>query len=469
MGYGSRQLQGRAATASVQLMSPSREHQETPKKSSRVRLRVLAFLCVLSFLTYYDRQCIVRAQEGIQQSLGVTDAQLGIIFGSFWLAYALFEIPGGWMGDLFGARFTITRIVLAWSLFTALTGVATGFYSLLTYRFLFGVGEAGAYPNMARIQSRWFPQSERARAAGLLWLTARFGAAFAPVIFGTMTRAIESFQNSGGPLNPLAWFHGFAPWQIAFFCSGIFGIVWCMMFYPWFRDEPAEKLTVSAEELQHIESGRGPANVEHKLDGETWTRLITSPSLWAITAYYVCGGFGWSFFVSWMPRYMKDVQGVSFEKSEWSTALPLVCGGIACFAGGLLSDALVKRTGRRRFGRAIFPICGCSIAAAAMFAIPFARTSSTAIFWMCVASFAYDFGQGVTWASIVDIGGRYAGIAAGFINIGCLGNAVQPYIGAELFHAFGWNVLFCVYAVSFLLAMACWLFINPNRAFYDRD
>ena len=166
---------------------------------------------------------------------------------------------------------------------------------------------------------------------------------------------------------------------------------------------------------------------------------------------------------------MKDVQGVSFEKSEWSTALPLVCGGIACFAGGLLSDALVKRTGRRRFGRAIFPICGCSIAAAAMFAIPFARTSSTAIFWMCVASFAYDFGQGVTWASIVDIGGRYAGIAAGFINIGCLGNAVQPYIGAELFHAFGWDVLFCVYAVSFLLAMACWLFINPNRAFYDRD
>ncbi len=220
-----------------------------------------------------------------------------------------------------------------------------------------------------------------------------------------MTRAIESFQNSGGPLNPLTWFHGFAPWQIAFFCSGIFGIVWCLMFYPWFRDEPAEKLTVSAEELQHIESGRGPANVEHKLDGQTWTRLITSSSLWAITIYYVCGGFGWSFFVSWMPRYMKDVQGVSFEKSEWSTAFPLVCGGIACFAGGLLSDALVKRTGRRRFGRAIFPICGCSIAAAAMFAIPFARTSSTAIFWMCVASFAYDFGQGVTWASIVDIGG----------------------------------------------------------------
>src|ERR1700756_3722346 len=113
--------------------------------SSRIRLRVLAFLCVLSFLTYYDRQCIVRAQEDIQSSLAISDTQMGLIFGSFWFAYALFEIPGGWMGDRFGARLTLTRIVLAWSLFMALTGAATGFLSLFAYRFLFGVGEAGAY------------------------------------------------------------------------------------------------------------------------------------------------------------------------------------------------------------------------------------------------------------------------------------------------------------------------------------
>src|SRR6478752_5744809 len=119
------------------------------QRRTRVRVSVMAFLCVLSFLTYYDRQCIVRAQESIQASLTISDEQMGIVFGTFWLAYALFEIPGGWMGE----RFTITRIVLAWSLFTVLTGAATGFYSLLVYRFLFGVGEAGAYPNMARIQS----------------------------------------------------------------------------------------------------------------------------------------------------------------------------------------------------------------------------------------------------------------------------------------------------------------------------
>src|SRR5687767_10158891 len=116
-------------------------HAATPtspdQKSTHVRFTVLAFLCVLSFLTYYDRQCLVRAQPDMVRSLGLSDGQMGIVLGAFWFAYALFEIPSGWMGDRIGARLTLSRIVLAWSLFTALTGVATGFYSLLVYRLLF--------------------------------------------------------------------------------------------------------------------------------------------------------------------------------------------------------------------------------------------------------------------------------------------------------------------------------------------
>src|SRR4029079_5133583 len=125
---------------------------------------------------------------------------------------------------------TTTRIVLAWSLFTVLTGVATGFYSLLIYRFLFGVGEAGAFPNMARIQSRWLPIAERARAGGILWMMARWGAAFAPVIFGTMTRGIFSLQSSMGDSSALSWIASMPPWRIAFFASGLLGVVWCLAF-----------------------------------------------------------------------------------------------------------------------------------------------------------------------------------------------------------------------------------------------
>jgi nitrate/nitrite transporter NarK len=246
------------------------------------------------------------------------------------------------------------------------------------------------------------------------------------------------------------------------------GVIWCLAFFPWFRDEPAETKSVNAAELHHIVSNRGPIESGHHFESGIWGMLFTSPSLWAIAMYYACGSFGWSFFVSWMPRYMKDAHGVSFEQSEWSSAWPLLCGGIACLVGGVLSDALVQRTGWRRLGRAVFPVTGCSIAAAAMLAIPHVNSQREAVILMCVASAAFDFGQAANWASIVDIGGRYAGIALGFINMfGQLGNTVQPWIGAEIFSTFGWNTLFGLYAAAFLIAMSMWTIINPTRSFYE--
>jgi MFS family permease len=449
-------------------MTPMTKIGHSDEHATRVRMAVIAFLCVLSFLTYYDRQCIARAQEDIQTSLGISDSEMGLVFGAFWLAYALFEIPGGWLGERVGARFTLTRIVLAWSLFTALTGAATGLYSLLVYRLLFGVGEAGAYPNMAHVQSRWLPRIEQARAGGAIWFCARSGAAFAPLIFGTITRGVESLQQAAGASFPS--FAAIASWRVGFLLSGAIGVLWCLAFYPWFRDDPAEKAGVNEAELQHIESGRGNLESSHRIDGRVWRRLFASPSLWAMATYYICGSFGWSFFVSWMPRYLKESHGVSFEKSEWSSAWPLLCGGVACLVGGVLSDALVERTGWRRLGRAVFPVSGCLVAAAAMLAIPHVRTQREATLLMCVAAAAFDFGQAANWAAIVDIGGRYAGIALGFINmVGNLGNATQPYIGAEVFNRFGWSTLFGMYAVAFVLAASTWAIINPWRVFYEEQ
>jgi MFS family permease len=437
-------------------------------ETSWVRGRVVALLCVLSFLTYYDRQCIVRAQESIQSALAISDGQMGLVLGAFWLAYSLFEIPSGWLGERMGARITLTRIVLAWSLFTALTGAATGFVTLLAYRFLFGVGEAGAYPNMARIQSRWLPLAERARAGGVLWLSARWGAAFAPLIFGAITRQIESLQAAAVSAGALEGLAAIPSWRLGFVVSGLLGVLWCLAFYPWFREDPTAKSSVTPAELRHILDGRGEVASHSHIPG-VWRRLFASPSLCAMAAYYVFGSFGWSFYVSWMPRYMKEVHGVAFEKSEASSAWPLVCGGIACLLGGVFSDAVVRRTGWRRLGRAMFPVCGCLVAAGAMLAIPHVTTQREATILMCIAAAAFDLGQAANWASIVDIGGRHAALAMGLINmIGNLGAAAQPYVGARIFNTFGWNALFCVYAASFLLAMTTWVIINPTRAFYDR-
>jgi MFS transporter, ACS family, glucarate transporter len=441
------------------------------ERSSRARYRVMAFLCSLSFMTYYDRQCIVRAQEDIQSSLSIDDQQMGLVLGAFWLAYAIFEIPGGWLSDRYGARFTLTRIVLAWSVFTSLTGFAFGFYSLLAIRFLFGVGEAGAYPNMGRIQAHWLPLAERARGGGLLWLTARWGAAFAPILFGSLTRLLDAsvlgdhFANI--PL--LSAIIPSAGWRLAFLASGLIGLVWCVAFYRWFRDDPAEVGAVNGAELQLIRDGNQPKCAADQLAGKTmWRLLLRSPSLWAIAVYFICGGFGWSFFVSWMPRFLKEQHGMTFEQSEWSTGLPLFCGGIACLVGGILSDALVKRTNWTKWGRALFPMVGCATAAAAMLAVPHVQTTSQATILMCLAATAYDFGQAATWATLVGIGGRYAGTTIGFINmVGNLGVSAQPYFGAKVFNGYGWQPLFAIYAAAFLMAMSTWLIIAPQRTFYS--
>ncbi len=434
-------------------------------KPTRVRYGVMAFLCALSFLTYYDRVCIMRAQQDIQRDLDLSDTDMGKVIGAFFLAYALFEMPSGWLGDRYGARGTLTRIVLGWSLFTVLTGAATGFVMLYLARFLFGVGEAGAYPNMARVQGRWLPLAERARAGGILWLMARWGGAFSPLIFGAMLGLFKSdwFRTTFAFLPGIE-----SAWRWGFVSAGLFGAIWCLAFYFWFRDDPAEKHSVNSAELELIRSGKtGEEDHSHQTAG-IWKPLLRSRSLWALAIYYICGGVGWSFFISWLPRYLNDVHDFDFKQSELVSGLPLFCGGVACLVGGIVADRLVRSTGRKYLGRAICPIGGTLTAAVAMLLTPFAQDITHAVILMCVASAAFDFGQAANWATMVDVGGKHAGVSTGFINmVGNLSGAIAPWLGAEIFTRWGWPSLFAVYATMFVLAGSMWLFIDPTRKFYE--
>lgn len=440
-------------------------------RPTNVRLIVMVFLGTLAFITYFDRVCISRAEGDIIRDLGISKEQMGLIMGAFWLAYALFELPGGWMGDRFGARSTLSRIVLAWSLFTCLSGSAMGFLSLLTWRFLFGVGEAGAFPNMARIQSRWLPVVTRARASGMLWLMARWGGAFSLLFFGSLMRAVDSdtFRGFLAAVPGLHHFKDAAAWRLAFWVSGLIGLIWVVAFFWWFRDHPSEKKSVNPAELELITKDAPPEVRGHRMPAGSWGKLLRDPSLWCMGVFYICGSFGWSFFVSWMPRYFSEGLGVPFQKSEWFMTGPLFFGGLSCLFGGMLSHYLVTRTGRKRLFRAVFPLTGATTAAVAIFAMQYVRSPEMATVLLCVAASAFDFGQAANWATIVDLGGKYAGSAAGFINmVGNMGNAFQPYIGALIFTAFGWNTLFVVYAIAYLVAASMWLFIDPTRPFYER-
>jgi MFS family permease len=449
---------------------------ETPAaRPTRVRYAVMAFLCTLAFLSYLDRVCIARAQADIRHDLSLTVGQMGLVMGIFWLGYALFEIPGGWLGDRFGSRATLARIVLAWSVFTALSGAAAGFTSLLVYRLLFGLGEAGAFPNMARVQSRWWPAKSRARAGGVLWLCARWGGAFSFLIFGYLLGGFNSsgFRQAVARMPVLHVLASVPAWRLGFWAMGLVGLVWVILFYPWFRDDPSQKRSVNEAELKLIRSGEPPGEQSHESHGgwRVWAALFSSGSLWALALAYLCISFGWSFFVSWMPQYLEDVHHVSFKGSQAMDVLPLFFGGIACLVGGICSDALVRVTGWTRAGRAIFPICGYVTAAVAMFAIRLTHTPSQAITLMCVASAANDFGQGACWATIISVGGLYAGTAFGFMNmVGNIGNFLQPVIGAVVFKHAGWNALLALYAGVYFIAACLWLFVDPRKTFYrDRQ
>jgi MFS transporter, ACS family, glucarate transporter len=440
------------------------------ERPTNKRFVVMAFLGVLAFLTYFDRVCITRAEPEIKADLGISDKQMGLIMGAFWLAYALFELPTGWMGDRYGARGTLTRIVLAWSLFTALSGAATGLYSLFLWRFLFGVGEAGAFPNMARVQSRWLPVHSRATASGMLWLMARWGGAFSPLIFGLMMQMLGShgFRSTLAGIPGLSGLADVKAWRLGFWFSGFVGLFWVAGFWLWFRDHPAEKRGVNRAELELITRDAPPEIRGHKMPADAWRALFSSPSLWAMGVFYLFGSFGWSFFVSWMPKFFNDVQGVKYARVGYLVWMPLFLGGLSCLIGGSLSHWLVHRTGRKRLYRAIFPLIGATTAAVAIFSVRFAQTPGIATALLCIAAVGFDFGQAANWATIVDLGGKYAGSAAGFINmVGNIGQTFQPYVGAVIFGAFGWNALFVVYAFAYLIAASMWFLIDPTKPFYE--
>ncbi len=199
-----------------------------------------------------------------------------------------------------------------------------------------------------------------------------------------------------------------------------------------------------------------------------WKALFTSRSLLAMGFLYFFASFSWSFFASWVSKYLKQTHGIELSKSELYTGMPLFFGGISCLVGGALCDWAIKRTGKKRLMRALFPVAGYLTAALAMFAMRGVKTPAAAITLMCIASAANDFGQGANWATIVDVGGIYAGVAAGLINmVGNQANFIGPVTSRTVFAHYGWDALFALYATTYIAAAAMWLLINPNKVFYE--
>jgi MFS family permease len=409
----------------------------TPKTSfeqpTRVRYGVLGFAAVLSMITYLDRVCFGTVAPEIQREFGLSDTQKGMLFSAFALAYAAFEVPSGWLGDVFGPRRTLIRIVLWWSAFTALTGsivpVASlpwlGFVAMLSVRFLFGVGEAGAYPNITRAFYNWFPFTERGRAQGVVWMAGRFGGGITGwVVLALFYTTIVDGQS-------------ITHWRHVFWLFGALGVGWCAAWWWWFRDRPKDNPAVNAAELNLIE-GTNYTIAEAGHGGVPWRRLLTSGNLWILCGQYFCAAYGWYFNITWLPGYLKEKYGVTTDSyGALSTGMmfgaPLLLGSCACFVGGILTDRFIQRTGNRKWGRRLFGVVGHGACACCYLLSVFARSPWLFVLGIAMAAFCNDLTMGSAWASCLDIGKRYSGIVSGCMNtVGNLGGALAGYMTGKI-------------------------------------
>jgi MFS family permease len=354
------------------------------------RHAVVGLLAALSVITFLDRMAIAVTGPSIQKDLGISTEQWGWVLGSYVIAYALFEIPSGAMGDARGYRRELTRITIWWSFFTAVTALCRNFWQLTGARFLFGLGAAGAYPNMTGVLYRWLPAQERARGQGVIWAASRFGGALAPLLLV--------------PINRYLGWHG------VFIVLGAIGFCWAIAWRGWFRDIPAEQPGITAQEVAEIGSDEGAGHL-----GTPWKRLLALPQLWLIALAYFFYAFGSWFFFGWFPTWMVKSAGFTVGEMGVYGSIPFLLGVVGNLAGGVLCDRLAKRIGIRRAYRLIAATC-LTITAALLVALSLAVSKIAVVMLAGSAFMVMDLMLPAAWAMCMAIGGRYGGTASGVMN-----------------------------------------------------
>ena len=401
------------------------------------RRGVVGLLVLLFAITYIDRVCISVAGPRMQEDLGIDPIGWGWVTGMFTLAYGLFEIPTGMMGDRLGPRRVLTRIVVWWSAFTALTGAMTGFYPLLLTRFLFGAGEAGAFPNASVVVSRWFPPRQRATMSGVTLMASQIGGAVAPLL-----------------VLPIQMRYG---WRMSFYVFGVAGLVWAAVWYAWFRDSPEEKrgrgsLPSTAASVASPGSHAFP-----------WRLACRSSTVWSILGLVFCYVYVYNFFQTWFHTFLVRGRGFS-EANLLLSSLPFVVGACANLAGGAASDALVRRLGAKR-GRRVIGASALAAAAAFTVAAMLTHHQVLTVVFLALTYGAITFQQSGVFGVCLDIGGRRAGAMVGLMNTiaqvgGLAGSVLYGYIVER---RGSYDAPFIPMAVLLILGAALWVNVDASR------
>lgn len=415
--------------------------------SGRVRYKVVAFMVALAGVTYLDRICISTLAPLIRQDLSLSLIQMSYVFSGFAVAYAAFEVPTAWWGERIGTRRVLTRIVSWWSVFTIATATVTGYYSMLAVRFLFGAGEAGAWPNAARTFSKWIPAQERGRVQGIFFMGAFLVGSLTP----TLVNLLEPHVG----------------WRGVFVCFGSIGFLWAFCWYRWYRDDPADHPQVRPEELTLITRGRTHQEGHHR-NAKTLRKLAGDRSAWALCLSYFSNSYGSYFVMTWLPTYLAEQRG--FEKGALAafSGLPLLLSVGGAMFGGLTTDFLSKKFGLR-FGRCSIGVVGYLVAGSAMVLAAREQDSQQAAVLIALATAASMLPLAAHWAVAIDIGREHSGVLSACMNTtGQIGSILSPYIAAYLVENYAnWALPLYVMASLYAFSSLCWLLVRPSAAVHS--
>ncbi len=409
---------------------------------------ILFVLMLLSVITYVDRLCISVAGPAMQKDLGLSPSQWGWVMGAFALTYALFEIPSGAWGDAFEHKQVVTRIVIWWSCFTGLTGLVRRFDLLVAVRALFGMGEAGAYPNISGCIGRWFPATERARAQGLVWAASRVGGALSPVL-----------------VVPLIHYIG---WRESFLVFGYLGIIWAVGWQNWYYNDPTQYPNITESELEEIRAGGSP--FEHRRI--PWGKIFGNLQVWLIMAMYWSYVWGSMFYLTWFPTYLVKGRGFTSAEMALCVPLPFILGAIGNVVGGAISDALARRYGIKYSRRWVGSTC-LGLSALCLFLTSATTGKFTGVLYLTLGFGIMDCMLPSAWAMCLDIGKNYAGAISGAMNsAGNLGGFVFSVVFGYLVDYYAkhglepiqqYNRAVLVVGVLVLISAGLFLSINPEH------
>jgi len=430
----------------------SRVLSPTIEAASTARYRVVALASALAMVTYLDRTAIGTLAPAIQRDLSLTTVEMGWVFTAFQLAYGLFEIPTGRWADRVGTRSVLARIVIWWSVMTMATAAAVNYVTMLAIRFLFGAGEAGAWPCVARTFSRWIPQTERGRVQGIFFSGAHLVAGLTP-----------AFIVGGGLMGSWPGLLSIVSWRGVFVTFGLVGVAWVATWLYWFRNDPSEHPAVSPSELALIVASRRPVT-EHGSGWTYWRTLIRSRNVAALSIMYIPNCMMFYFCITWLPTYLLRRHGFNISGMALFAGLPLLVSMPGDLLGGWLTDRLCGRyglrVGRCGLGGVAYVVVGLSLIAAAN-----ATSPVLAAVLIAVATGLTMFTLGAAWGTVMDIGGHHVGVVGGTMNsIGNLVAMLNPLIVAYSVAWFAsWDLPLYAMGALFLIGAGCWALVDPGQ------